>query len=509
MVQVAVPLSAADVPALLSAAQRAEAEGADLVELRLDVCAKLGAPLRDVIAAIPRFGLPVIVTIRHGSEGGEWRGSDTERAALYREAVTRGAAWCDIELAQWAALHTAGLDRRLGDAQTRLILSHHDFTGPGGDLAAIVTAMHAAGAAIAKVAVTARDAGDLAIIEALCRQTATGPVAAMAMGEHGLPSRLLAGAWGSALTFARLDGDPGTAPGQPSLRELLGLYRLRSQGADTRIFGVIGKPVGHSLSPLIHNRAFAHHRLDAVYVPFLVDDVVAFWRDCGGWIDGLSITIPHKEALLDEVDVLEPLAERIGAINTIWRDDLGRAIGANTDAHAAAACIEQQVGTLKDRRVLLLGAGGVGRAIAFSLHERGARVTIANRTLPRAEALARDVGCAAVDPAGALAQTFDVLVNGTNVGMRDPGSSPWPSSAHRAHTVVFDTVYTPLETRLLRDAQAGGATTICGLSMFIGQALGQYRRWTGLEAPDALMYRTALERLGGDTARLAAPAGAG
>jgi len=496
MVQVVVPIAAAEPADIVAQVAQAKLEGADLAELRLDRCARLAkshGALDAIIAGIPRLALPVIVTVRHASEQGEWDGSEPERQALLAVADEAGAAWIDQELAQF--------DPRRRPKRAKLILSHHDFTGMGGDLAAVIARMRSVGCAVAKVAVTARDAADLATIEALY-QRAGGPLVAIAMGEHGLPSRLLAGAWGAAFTFARLSGSIGSAPGQPTVRELVERYRIREQGPRTRIFGVIGSPIAHSLSPLIHNAAFAHHGLDAVYVPFLVDDAPAFWQACGAWIDGLSITIPHKHALLDRVDRLEPLAQRIGAMNTIYRDDANAAVGANTDASAAVTCVEAQAGTLRGRRVTILGAGGVSRAIAFAVAEKGAHVLIANRGHERAQELASEVGGESCALDEAPRRPFDVLINGTSVGMgaKDlpaPVESPWPRDAHHRDSVVFDTVYTPLETALIKEAQMAGATTVCGLSMFIGQALGQFSRWTGREAPEGLLYRLALERLGG------------
>ncbi len=498
MVEIVVPVAAADAVGIAAQAQQAAAEGADLVEIRLDRCARIAREhggLQAIIARISALALPAIVTIRHQSEGGDWDGDEAERAMLYAAADQAGAAWIDCEVAQRAAVLP------LKPKRAKLILSHHDFAGMGGDLVAVIARMRAAGADLAKVAVTATDASDLATIEALYHRN-DGPLVAIAMGEHGLPSRLLAGAWGARLTFARLEDSVGSAPGQPTVRELVSRYRVREQGANTRIFGVIGNPIAHSLSPLIHNAAFAHHGIDAVYVPFLVGDATCFWATCGGWIDGLSITLPHKHALLDAVDELEPIAKRIGAINTIHRNDAHRAIGSNTDASAAIACLEHQAGSLAGRRVTMLGAGGVSRAIAFALVERGARLTIANRGIDRARELATEVGADAVELDSAPDVAYDALINGTAVGMNPHvHESPWPAAKHRAGTVVFDTVYTPLETLLLREAQMAGATTICGLSMFIRQALGQYRRWTGLDAPEALMYRLALERLAGQEER--------
>jgi len=488
MTAIVVSIAAADVAELIQQSQQAQAQGADLVEVRLDTSAELAGSrviLADLVAAIPRLALPALVTLRHIDEGGSWAGEPVERLDLYAQADAVGAAYVDVELA-----HDDGWrPQRAG-----LVLSQHDFHGMGGDLEGAIRAMHAAGATVAKIAVTPDDAADLAMVERLYRHS-PGPLCAIAMGEVGLPSRLLAGCWGAAFTFARLDGTAGSAPGQPTARELAGLYRLKSQGHDTRIFGVIGNPIRHSLSPLIHNTALIEQGVDAVYVPFLVRDAAAFWRACGRFIDGLSITIPHKHDLIPLMDRADPLVQRIGAMNTIWRDGDGHTVGTNTDAVAAIACVESQVGSLEGRRAVLLGAGGVARAVAFALAERGAQVTIANRSAERAATLAREMGGQVADVATASAAPWDVLINGTSVGMEAPADSPWPTDAHHPDRVVFDTVYTPLETRLLRDAQAVGARTVGGLDMFIGQAAEQYRRFVGRDAPIEAMHRVALERL--------------
>lgn len=488
MTSIVVPIAAADPAELILMSEAARDQGADVVELRLDTCAEMADGLLDLtvfIADLPRLALPAMVTLRHVDEGGSWAGAADERERLYSLADAAGAKYIDMELAH---------DRGWRPEHAQLVLSFHDFSGMGGDLQSTITSMHAAGAAIAKVAVTPDDAADLAAIERLYRY-ATGPVCAIAMGEVGLPSRLLAGCWGAAFTFARLDDAEGSAPGQPTVRELAELYRVKAQGHDTRIFGVIGNPIRHSLSPLIHNTALAAQGINAVYVPFLVRDALAFWQACGRFIDGLSITIPHKHDLLPVMDRCDPLVQRIGAMNTIWRDEAGHAIGTNTDAVAAIACIESQLGTLAGRRAVLLGAGGVARAIAFALADRGVAVTIVNRSSERAVALAQEMGGTVVDLDQAIHLPWDVLINGTSVGMEAPTESPWPAEAHHAQRVVFDTVYTPLETRLLRDALACEARTVGGLDMFIRQAAEQYARFTQQEAPVDIMHRVALEQL--------------
>ena len=483
MTLVAVPVSAPNPAALLALTAEARAAGAEVIEWRIDTCLAAGAVAAELLAAIPRSPLPVLWTIRHASESGAWQDASAAREALCAAADAAGAAYIDLELAQLGTWRPT---------RARLILSYHDFTGMGQDLPGKIAAMRAAGG-LPKIAVMARDGRDLAVIRDLLVRR-QGDLIALAMGEHGLPSRLLAGVWGGFLTFARLADTAGSAPGQPTVGELLGLYRLRDQRSDWPVYGVIGSPIAHSLSPLIHNAALAHDRAAGVYVPFRVEDPVAFWAACGDWISGLSITIPHKHGLLAAVAVVEPLARSIGAMNTISRLD-GATLGGNTDAAAIIACVESAAGDVRGKTVLVLGAGGVGRAIVHAMASRGATVVVANRTLDRAAELAAEVGGRAVTAAESLEVAYDVLVNGTALGMGRPAESPWPADRHRPGSVVFDTVYTPLETCLLRDAAAAGARTVRGLDMFILQAAEQYRRFTGRAAPGEIMRAAALSRL--------------
>ncbi len=484
MTLVVVPLSNPEPRFLIAGSQQAKTAGADCVEVRLDLCVQEGGSPSAIIDAIPALALPAIVTMRHAREHGSWDGSEDDRLALYDRADAAGAAWIDRELVFHAA-------RAWRPQRAKLILSYHDFTGPGSDPAGKIAAMRACRADLAKIAVTARDAADLEGVRRLI--DGKGPVAAMAMGEHGLPSRLLAGAWGSELVFARMPGQVGSAPGQPTIADLVSMCRLHRQSAATKVYGVIGNPIAHSLSPLIHNLALAHHGLDAVYVPFRVENAPAFWDACGGWIEGLSITIPHKHALQERMADLEPLCDLVGAMNTIYRRD-GGLTGANTDADAIRRCGERAVGDLRGKRALVLGAGGAGRAAVFALKSAGAEVALANRTQARADELAREVGCRAASWASLGDEAFDLLVNMTSVGLKAPQDTPWTHQLPPG-CGVFDSVYNPLETRLIREANAAGCRTVLGLDMFIDQAVAQFRRWTGLEAPAEAMRAACIARL--------------
>ena len=460
----------------------------------------MGAPGEEILADIECWPLPCLVTNRAPQEGGDFLGEEHERFDWLRRADAAGAAYIDVEYAQFEAFGRK-------PQRAKLILSHHDFRGMGGDLNRIIAGMYRAGADIAKVAVTPHLLPTSNTIADLGEQWGRFSdhwldkehkgLIAIAMGEIGLASRVLAGAWGLDGTFGIISGGTESAPGQPTIHELRERFRVHQQGEETRIFGIIGNPVGHSLSPVIHNAAFNECRIDAVYVPFLVEDPASFWWSCGDWIDGFSVTIPHKSSVIGLVDEIEDLAQDIGAINTIYRNEAERVIGANTDAPATVNCVQLQASTVAGKIVLLLGAGGVGRAVAFAMKQAGADVIIANRTVETAHKLANEVGCSACSLSEALDLEYDILVNGTSIGM-GTDESPWPADRHRPESVVFDTVYTPLETRLLQDAAEHQCQCVCGLNMLIDQALGQFERWTGRVAPVQLMQRMALEHLGMD-----------
>ncbi|MEK7415254.1 MAG: type I 3-dehydroquinate dehydratase, partial [Planctomycetota bacterium] len=483
---VVVPLAESDPNKLIERCSQARAAGADAVEVRLDLALKAGGSAEAIFSSFAWLSLPIIVTIRHASEQGAWKGDEGARLHLYARADTAGAAWVDRELAH----HTV---RPWRPTRAKLILSHHDFTGMGKDLPAVVSAMRAARADLCKIAVTATDAADLDRVRQLI--DGKGPVAAMAMGEHGVPSRLLAGVWNSALTFARLPGDAGSAVGQPAIDELISLYRIKQQTTATKVYGVIGSPIAHSLSPLVHNAAFSAHKINAVYVPFLVTNAPAFWKTCGDWIQGLSITIPHKQALQALVGSQDDLGKRIGAMNTIYRNGTAT-VGANTDADAIRRCSERALcGELRGKKALVLGAGGAGRAAVCALQDAGAEVAVANRTLTRAEELARELGGLRLVAWEALAkERFDLLVNMTSVGLKAPTETPWPHKLPES-SAVFDSVYNPLETKLIVDAKAAGCRVVPGLDMFLDQACAQFKLWTNHEAPADVMRALCVQRL--------------
>jgi len=327
------------------------------------------------------------------------------------------------------------------------------------------------------------------------------PTIALSMGEEGLPTRVLAAKYGAFLSYASLAPGKGSADGQVPYEEMEGLYRFSRISRRTSVYGVVANPVAHSMSPAIHNAAFAEVGLDAVYLPFKVTDPAAF-LDAYERHDlrGLSVTIPHKEAMVPLMDEVDELTARIGALNTVTVRN-GRRYGSNTDVAAALAALEhaaRQAGLLplERRAALLVGAGGAGRAIAYGLAGRVGRLIIANRTVWRGRKLAGEIGAEACGLHDIPALSFDILINTTSVGMHpNTDETPVAASVLRPGMVVFDAVYNPIETRLLCEARQAGCVTASGFEWFVSQAAAQFETWTGMPAPRARMAEVVRERL--------------
>lgn len=472
---------------------------ADLVELRLDAFPDL--PLE----WIPRLGRPVIAACRAREQGGAWRGSEPERLALLRRAVDAGAAWVDIE---WRSGAEA---RRFRPA--RVLTSHHVLDGIPDDVAGVLREMTLAGGDALKLVAHARTTQEAmtfanAVRRALAsREAGMPPVAAFAMGEAGTWTRGSLARLGAPWVYAALDATHPTAPGQPTLDDWVEVWRARRIGPSTALYGLIGNPVAHSLSPLIHNRAFEVEGIDAIYLPFLVTDASALPAVLACDARGFSVTVPHKEAVYALVERKSRVAAEIGAVNTLVRRE-GVWEGGNTDAAGALAALARAYGASPDaaflagRRALLLGAGGAARAIAWGLVRAGARVAVSGRTRARAESLARQMGLVAVPWEARADDLPDLLVNATPVGMAPhTADSPWPAEALRHGMVVLDTVYRPGRTKLLQDAETAGARIVHGIDMLLEQAALQFAAWTGRpiphEALDAARHRAASQ--GGST----------
>lgn len=463
-------------------------QGAKLVELRLDYIGR-AVNLRRLLDDRPG---PVVCAVRRRADGGRWMKTEKERLMLLRSAIAAGCEYIDIEA------DVAAQIPRYGD--TKRIISYHDFSGTPTNLDELHAAMAEEDADIVKIATMAESFDDNVRMIELCKQ-AKVPTIGICMGEIGTVTRILANRVGSPFTYATFSTGKKLAPGQLNWKDMNDLYGYEQIDQETELFGVIADPVAHSYSPLIHNTVFFDQKLNARYLPFRVpkNDLRNFMNHCQQiGVNGISITIPHKEAAVDYCTQAESSATGIGAINTMVFDGDDR-LGYNTDYRAAMDCIGEvyQIDKTRERpmqgiKVLILGAGGVSRAIAWGLRQRHAEVVISSRNMERSQILAAEIGCRAVEwDLRHEVKNVQLLVNGTPVGMHpDVDSSPYNEAKLNEFMVVFDTVYNPENTMLIKHAVKRRCRVITGVDMFVRQAAYQYKLFTGRDAPTALMRKT-------------------
>ncbi|HYJ86755.1 MAG TPA: shikimate dehydrogenase, partial [Pyrinomonadaceae bacterium] len=323
---------------------------------------------------------------------------------------------------------------------------------------------------------------------------------AIAMGDAGVATRILGPSRGAFLTYGSPDDESATAPGQITARELREVYRVGKLDRQTEIFGLVGSPVSHSLSPRLHNAAFEATGTNAVYIPFEVRDLPAFIRRMAhpqtreiDWkMSGLSVTAPHKLAVMDQLDWIEPVAREIGAVNTILIDGKGLS-GYNTDVIGFIRPLVEKLGNLSGLRSAVIGTGGAANAAVWALRNKGAQVTVFGRTAERAAALARKFGSDSRELVEARFDGFDLLVNATPLGTAGQFQSQTPVYAAqlRGARMAYDLVYNPIETQFLREARGAGCQTLGGMEMLIAQAIEQFRLWTGITAPEGVMRAAA------------------
>jgi 3-dehydroquinate dehydratase/shikimate dehydrogenase len=500
-----VPIAARNLEDARAQIKAAAAAGAEMVELRVDYLKKLDRALVEGLIGETRKAAgqaaAIVVTCRDKQQGGVINYQEQLRIEVLAGALRAGADFVDLEYENF--LSPANQERILlalsEKPKARLVLSAHNFERRFDDIGRLYSGILAAyEKAVPKLVYTANHINDCFEAFDLLHNT-SGERIAFCMGEAGLISRVLAKKLGCLYTFASVDDKTATAPGQLTIEEFKKLYRFACIDADTEVYGVIGSPIGHSLSPAIHNVSFAEAGLNKVYLPLLVeggkvefslfmDNILA--RDWLGF-RGLSITIPHKQNALDYVreagGSVEPLAARIGAVNTVLMGTDGNLSAYNTDYAGALDAITSTLGVaktgLKGRAVAVVGAGGVARAIVAGLSDAGAKITIYNRTVERGERLAGEFGCP-FHPLGDVGKLdAELLINCTSIGMQpNVDATAVPKEYIKKDMVVFDTVYNPVETLLLREAREAGAKTIDGLSMFVNQACAQFRLFTGQDA---------------------------
>jgi 3-dehydroquinate dehydratase / shikimate dehydrogenase len=475
--------------------QEAARQGAHLLEIRLDFL-KHAPDFHRLLANKP---CPMIATVRRHVDGGKFDSSEEARLTLLRQAIVAGFDWVDLET------DIADSVRRFGSVKR--IVSYHNFREVPEELEQIHLRMCEQDADVVKIAVRGSTPADNLRVLNLLRD-AKKPTIAFCMGDVGFPSRILGARLGSPFTYAAFNRERILAPGMPTLGELVQLYDYARIDAKTRVFGVIGDPIAHSLSPLIHNIAFRKTGVNAVYLPFRVprDQLPAFLEAFAQIpVDGYSVTIPHKENAATVATHRDNTVVETRAANTLVRGlDGFRAY--NTDYPAAIEVLRDSLthfaslppehgkppvtSELNSKVVLILGAGGVARALAYALHRQGALVTIVNRTAERALQLANEIGCRHVDWQARHNVLCDVVVNCTSVGMHpEVDETPLHPSFLKEGLVVFDTVYTPEQTLLLKEAKNRGCHVITGVELFVRQAAAQFHLFTGQPAPVELMRK--------------------
>ncbi|MGD0725849.1 MAG: type I 3-dehydroquinate dehydratase [Spirochaetia bacterium] len=457
----------------------------DLLELRVD---RLNAAEAGLAGRLPGLvECPVILTLRRTREGGEFAGDERERRALLGKLADAAFAYIDLE----EDLDAPELEGRVTGRGGRIIRSLHDFTGVPAGLARRVAGLAHRPGEIPKAALLPKSASDLARLLAAFESLKGVEKILLGMGEIGFPTRVLAPKLGSFLCYASAP-HAQAAPGHVDPLTLESTYNFRAITPGTRVYGVIGSPVLHSLSPLIHNRGFAALGIDAVYLPFLVDDLDGFWEVADSLeIRGLSVTVPHKQAVIPRLAGRDPLVEATGACNTMTRaQGRGPWQGTNTDVDGFLAPLRAAWGGAIPRGIsaTVIGAGGAARAVVRALKSCGARVLVLNRTTARGGELAAafSVSHAGLDADGfQQAKSFsDLIVQTTSAGMTpDILGDPAPGLRFSGKEIVYELLYAPPTTAFLQRALDAGCRVVRGRQMLIGQAMEQFRLFTGSAYP--------------------------
>ncbi len=489
---------------LKHAASEVEA-GEQFFEFRLDYLPDPEAGLPAISAFLRRHPeCTILATCRRHQNHGRFNGSIEEQLRILDDAVSKGSAAVDVEI-ETAENVTAHLD----ELRTRagVVVSYHNYNGTPA-LDPVLRRMLKIPADAYKIVTTARKPSDNARVLALAKANPRLPMILLAMGETGFPTRVLSTAFGGVYTYAAPTTSEGTASGQVCARQLRNLYRIERISRSARIFGVIADPVRHSISPAVHNRAFQARRMDAVYLPFLVqpNQLKDFFASAEKLpIAGFSVTIPHKQKVLRYLDAVDPLTRRIGAANTVWRKG-GRWRGTNTDAEGVLRPLAKRIRIPKSS-VLLVGNGGAARGAAFALTGAGARLSIVGRNPDRVRALAKACDAVPLTREQAESTEFDAVIHATPLGM-------WPHTeasffeGRIPAAVIFDMVYNPVETLLIRHAREQGKEIIPGVEMFIEQAARQFEIWTEDSPPRAMMEKAAIEALSNHHVHAAVEVGA-
>jgi len=490
--KICIALGFASVDELMRHARAEVDSGETFLEFRLDY---LPQPM-DGVRAIRQFleqypECALLATCRRHQNHGRYNGSISEQLRILDAAIEAGARAVDVEIesAEDAAAQLPALRTK-----AQLVVSFHNYSGTPA-VEPILRRMMRIPADVYKLVTTAKKPSDNYRVLSLSRSNGKVPMVMLAMGEAGLPTRVLATAYGASFSYASPTAGAGTASGQLNARQLRNLYRIEKFTKNAKVYGVIADPIRHSISPAVHNRAFQSRRMDAVYVPFLVHpaQLKDFFLLAGKLpVTGMSVTLPHKQKIIRYLDVLDPLARRIGAVNTVVRK-AGKWRGWNTDVDGILTPLAKRVKIAKST-VLVVGNGGAARGAAFALSDAGAKVTVVGRNPDRVRALAKASGAAPLMREQLPGTHFDAVIHATSLGM-------WPHvdecffQGKIPGDVIFEMVYNPLETQLIKRAKAEKKEVVDGLQMFVEQAVRQFELFTGESAPRPAMERAAIEAL--------------
>ncbi len=467
----------------------------ELAEIRIDLIPDL-----NLLEISNRFDKKrIIVTNRKKDEGGAFEGSESERISPLIDAIKIGFGFIDIEYSSIDYVHNLISKKREFDSKTNIILSYHNFEETPKNLNEIFSQMDNQGHDIIKIVAYANDISDNLIIKDFLSSKSSQNIKLISflMGEKGEISRVLCNSWGSYTSYAPLKGVGKTAPGQIPIEVLKDVYQVNSIKDNFDIYGLIGNPVKESIGYYVHNKLFSYYNIDAVYLNFLVDDLGKFMSSFEGQFKGLCVTMPFKEKIIPYLDEIDQMALKIGAINTIKKNKDGL-FGTNTDWIGAVYSIEKLT-QIKDKRVLILGAGGAGKAIAFGIANSRGEVIISNRDQKKALDISKNLGAKTVLWEDRNDVEFDILVNSTKIGMHPQDNiCPMDDSFFEkdlSGITVFDAVYSPIDTKLLVRSKEQGAKIANGLDMYIGQAMAQFELWTGIKPSPEKMEKFSKEAL--------------
>jgi len=492
--RVCVAIAASSPDELIEKAREAAREN-PFLEFRLDYLPNPAAAISRIQQFLYELGeVTAIATCRREPNGGKFKGSIEAEIQILEKAIAAGCDLIDIEIETAEKLKAAEL-ARIRSLGAALIISYHDFKATR-DLDRMFEKIRRYTPDFVKMVSTATCLADnLAMMHFLERSSDAANVVGICMGEQGLISRVLGVRAGSVFTFASAQAGEETGPGQIAARTLHEIFRIDQVSPATRVYGVVGNPVMHSLSPLIHNLAFRRETVNAVFLPLqanTLSDVLRLVKEVP--LHGLAVTMPFKGEILKHLTNTDALSEKIGACNTVVRAQDGNLYGFNTDVAAVVRPLERRL-PLKGARVLVIGAGGAARAAVFGLKDKGADVTIVNRTPETAQKLARQAKARTIRYEQLAKASFDVILNATPIGMHGNKQQSWLKPDQLNARLVFDMVYNPIETPLLRMAREKGLPVITGVEMFVQQGARQFEIWTGKPAPEDEMLRAVVHAL--------------